>query len=137
MTYIDERKELDFDEKYRLIKTLRVTMNIEEQFLFFVNSLTRLGSVWEFDRGNCKCGLISDYNLIKNIPQGYEPIKGIDINFDFIRDLYPNVDYEHLGKEKTKKKKKKKTKKNTRKRCKPKSKNWETKLCFSVKHKSE
>lgn len=139
VTYIDERKELDFDEKYRLIKTLRVTMNIEEQFLFFVNSLTKLGRVWEKGKkeDDKKNHLISKYNLIKNIPRGYEPIKGIDINFDFISDLYPNVDYEHLGKEKTKKKKKKRTKKNTRKRCKPKSKKWETKLCFSVKHKSE
>lgn len=95
VTFIDDRKELDCEEKYRLIKILRVTMNVEEQYLFFINSITTLGSVWELKNNDSKDGLITKYNLIKNIPQGYEPVEGI--GSEFIKNVYPDVDYEYLS----------------------------------------
>lgn len=95
VTYVNDREELDCHEKYRLIKSLRVTMNIEEQYLFFINSLTKLGRVWEKGKkeDDKKNHLISKYNLIKNIPRGYEPIRGI--GFEFIEERYVEVNYEH------------------------------------------
>ena len=70
-------------------------MNIEEQYLFFINSLTKLGRVWEKGKkeDDNKNHLISKYNLIKNIPRGYEPIRGI--GFEFIEERYVEVNYEH------------------------------------------
>lgn len=86
--YIDQQSLwiLSKSEKYDYIKTLRAQMSNYEQALFFINSLTQLGEKWEFRKKNGK-ELISDYNLIKNLPQHFIP----DLEPQF---YYPKVKYE-------------------------------------------
>lgn len=92
VTYINDRKELNYREKCQLIKILRVTLNIEEQYLFFINSLSAVGQEWEKNQTNVNMKLITKYNLIKNLPKNYSPINGIDFSH---KDYgYPEVAYE-------------------------------------------
>lgn len=98
VTFIDNRVELDYAEKYNLIKTLRVQLNIEEQYLLFVNSLVSVGLDWEKNKTDDNKKLITKYNLIKNLPRNYQPVDGI-----YFQDRiygYPNVHYEFMGDEK-------------------------------------
>lgn len=92
VTYINDRAELNDEEKYQLIKTLRVTMNIEEQYLLFVNSLTTVGQEWEKNKNDKNKKLITKYNLIKNLPKHYSPIG--EIVFSDKTHGYPDVHYE-------------------------------------------
>lgn len=72
-------------DKYDYIKTLRAQMSNYEQALLFINSLTKLGRNWEYD--NKEKDLISDYNLIKNLPENFIPYMKPQY-------YYPDVDYE-------------------------------------------
>lgn len=91
VTYIDSQTILSYHEKYNYIKSLRATLSNEEQYLFFINSLSSLGDVWESvpDEKNDK--LITKYNLIKNIPLNFPRIFG---NSDF-EEEYSNILYEY------------------------------------------
>lgn len=97
VTYIDEKSELNYKEKQQYIKSLRVRLNIEEQYLFFLNSIVSNGLDWEKDKANENEQLITKYNLLKNIPKEYRQIDGIDF-----KTIYPNVHYEFNGKVKSK-----------------------------------
>jgi hypothetical protein len=90
--YINEQPKnlLSYKEKYEYVKTLRAQLSNQEQALLFLNSLSDLGLPWE--RSNkiidVNQKLITKYNLIKNIPDGFLE-KGIDI-----RSYYPDIKYE-------------------------------------------
>lgn len=104
VTYIDDKEELSYLEKYEYIKTLRVRLNIEEQYLLFLNSLCATGRNWELKaRNKAKVEqlqetkekiedtyFITKYNLLKNIPSHYSLIDIINVE-----DIYSDVDYEY------------------------------------------
>jgi len=86
--FIDKQPKWLFskNEKYDYIKTLRAQMSNYEQALLFINSLTIMGRDWEYSNKDGKC-LISEYNLIKNLPKKFIP------NMQ-PQDYYPDVDFE-------------------------------------------
>ncbi|WP_461629431.1 putative phage abortive infection protein [Labilibaculum euxinus] len=90
--FIDKQPKWLFskDEKYDYIKTLRAQMSNYEQALLFINSLTIMGRDWEYSNKDGKC-LISEYNLIKNLPKKFIP------NMQ-PQDYYPAVDFEWKSK---------------------------------------
>lgn len=47
--YINEKKGLSFKEKYFYVKTLRAQLSTYEQILFYYNSVSTLGRIWELD----------------------------------------------------------------------------------------
>ncbi len=88
-SFIDRQKFLSPEEKYFYAKTLRAQLSTHEQALLFVNSLSMLGLVWEIKSGKGRGqGLISKYNLIKNLP-------GQEIFGIIYKEFYPDVQYEH------------------------------------------
>ncbi|OXB23204.1 hypothetical protein B0A80_12050 [Flavobacterium tructae] len=89
---------LDIEDKERKFygKTLRAQLSTYEQALLFINSLSSLGMKWELTpekdlllkNDNIeKCNLISQYNLIKNLPGSH--FLGIRYKV-----YYPKVKYE-------------------------------------------
>lgn len=96
VTYIDGKTELNFPEKEQYIKSLRVRLNIEEQYLLFLNSLVSNGLDWERGKIDENQQLITKYNLLKNIPKEYPQIEGLDFKI-----IYPNIQYEFLGDDKS------------------------------------
>lgn len=97
VVYINNKKILSYKEKYNYIKTLRVRLNIEEQYLLFLNSFIASGRNWELDQKYSNDKFITKYNLIKNIPKEFPQITGLDFKTE-----YPNVFYEFQGNEKLK-----------------------------------
>jgi hypothetical protein len=94
--YINKQLNIDFETKYEYVKILRAQLSTYEQAVLFLNSLSKMGSVWELNpeideklKGFNKKDfeLITKYNLIKNVPG--ETIYGI--NF---KDFYPEIEYE-------------------------------------------
>ena len=87
--FIQNEKYLLKNEKYNYIKVLRGQLSNYEQLIFFLNSLSVSGRIWEsFDvDNNTSQTLLSEYHLIKNIPVRY--IQNIDV----LR-YYPNIKYE-------------------------------------------
>lgn len=96
VTYIDDKSELNYKEKLQYIKSLRVRLNIEEQYLLFLNSLVSNGLDWEKGKKKENEQLITKYNLLKNIPKEYIQIDGVDFKKE-----YPNVHYEFNGNDKS------------------------------------
>ncbi|WP_075604098.1 putative phage abortive infection protein [Saccharicrinis aurantiacus] len=97
--YIDRQPSwlLSKNDKYDYIKTIRAQMSNYEQALLFINSLTALGRKWEYSNiDNRK--LISDYNLINNLPESFIPLMKPQC-------FYPVVDFEWDEEEKASKKK--------------------------------
>jgi hypothetical protein len=92
VTYINEQPHITYDEKYQYIKTLRAQFSTQEQVLLFCNSISELGKVWELGSHDDNKKLITKFNLIKNIPDGFLPncIEG----YANPRLLYPKVRYE-------------------------------------------
>jgi hypothetical protein len=91
--YIDEQKILSYKEKYSYIKLLRAQLSTYEQYIFFFNSVSILGDVWELhiqeiERATCiNKQLVTKYNFITNIPSEIFN----DIN---LRDFYPLLVFE-------------------------------------------
>ena len=50
--------------------------------LFYINSISKLGQIWEISQIDDNKKLITKYNLIKNIPLGC------------MKDIEPNLNYE-------------------------------------------
>jgi len=104
VTYIDNKSILSYKDKEQYIKSLRVRLNIEEQYLLFLNSIVSNGLDWEKGIENGKeeekekvnKQLITKYNLLKNIPKEYIQIDGADFKI-----IYPNVHYEFNGNNKS------------------------------------
>ncbi|WP_167616966.1 putative phage abortive infection protein [Maribellus sediminis] len=74
------------DDKYEYVKTLRAQMSNYEQALLFINSLTKLGRKWEYENNKGR-KLISDYNLVNNLPERFIPMMRPQF-------YYPEVEYE-------------------------------------------
>jgi len=87
--FVDSENDLNFDYKikYRYLKRYRAQLSTYEQSVFFYNSISQLGRVWELEHTNINFHLITKYNMIKNIPINFLS----DIN---LIDIYPNVAYE-------------------------------------------
>lgn len=102
VTFINKQGCLSYSEKYEYIKSLRVCLNVNEQYLLFLNSLSSLGLVWEQSKSKDKEKLITKYNFLKNIPESY---KRRFTKLDF-EEYYPKINYEYMGDEKEKERKK-------------------------------
>ncbi|MBI1939372.1 MAG: putative phage abortive infection protein [Ignavibacteriales bacterium] len=87
-----------YPDKYNYVKMYRAQLSTYEQSVFFFNSLSDLGNVWELDQSNLNSNdqLITKYNLIKNIPTEFI----LDIN---LNAFYPDVEYERGDKSDNKK----------------------------------
>lgn len=94
--YVNKQMTIDYQTKYDYVKILRAQLSTYEQAVLFLNSLSKMGSVWELNpeidetlKGYNKKDfeLITKYNLIKNVPG--ETIYGI--NF---KEFYPQIEYE-------------------------------------------
>jgi len=98
--FVDRHKGLSEKQKYSYVKILRAQLSTYEQALLFLNSVSCLGLIWEFNpdfieskipfvnfnRKN-KRKLITKYALIKNLPG--ETIFGIKV-----RLFYTDIKYE-------------------------------------------
>ncbi|NTD96365.1 hypothetical protein G6M26_27100 [Agrobacterium tumefaciens] len=94
ISFINDNPELSPKEQYGYIKHLRGQFSTNEQILIFLNSLSQLGRVWELEDKKSSGPiirwkqLISDYMLIKNIPND-------EIFPSFkLSDYYPDITYE-------------------------------------------
>lgn len=96
VNYINKKTELNYEEKSQYIKSLRVRLNIQEQYLLFLNSIVSNGLDWEMKKNNLNEQLITKYNLLKNIPKEYPQIGTVDF-----KSIYQNVHYEFLGDKKS------------------------------------
>lgn len=96
--FVDRQKKLSFESKYDYLKILRAQLSVYEQAILVMNSLSSLGLVWDFapdyeesfwkwKDNRQKRELISNYNLIKNLPS--DTLYGIDI-----KQYYPKVKFE-------------------------------------------
>lgn len=101
VNYIDQKSELKYFDKVQYIKSLRVRLNLEEQYLLFLNSLVSNGLDWEKGKKDPNKQLITKYNLLKNIPKEYPQINAVDF-----QAIYPNIQYESSGDKKTEERKK-------------------------------
>ena len=89
INFINNQIYLTYTEKYSYIKLLRVHFSNYEQILLFLNSISSIGRNWELDNSdNVNKGLITKYNLVKNIPN--EKI----IDCILARDYYPLINFE-------------------------------------------
>lgn len=105
--FIHSNKYLTHIEKYEYIKVLRAQLSTYEQIIFFLNSVSQLGRLWEYEKKAKPEAevkehnhLITIYNLIKNIPNK-EVLKDIAYS-----SFYPLVSYEVLYDEAAKEKRK-------------------------------
>lgn len=114
VTYINDTELFDFDQKYEYVKILRAQLSTYEQTLIFFNSLTHLGSAWEYQIQIPKKisktlntneltdyfvqhMLITKYNLIRNIPNEF-------VNTTQVSHFYPDLIFD--GEENTESKNK-------------------------------
>lgn len=126
VTYVNKKKGISFKEKYFYIKTLRAQLSTYEQILFYYNSVSTLGRIWELDicNKNYSEDELKVYNLFTKIPFIGKYIKKkfdysnynkkLITKFNLIKNiptglcavepsiLYPNVTFE--GQTKTKEK---------------------------------
>jgi hypothetical protein len=95
INYINDKDFIDYQDKHAYVKILRSQTSNYEQFIFFLNSLSHLGRIWEIEaeknnrhfRDICNNQLITKYDLIKNLPKKFSPI--IEPS-----DIYKLVEYE-------------------------------------------
>ncbi len=92
VSYVNDQRLLSYEKKYQYVRTLRAQLSTHEQAIFFFNSLSTMGRPWEAYVKDFNKKLVTKYNLIKNIPQGFIG----DIDF---KKYYPDIHYE--GEEKT------------------------------------
>lgn len=102
VTYVDNNDSLSFQQKYEYIKILRAQLSTYEQTLIFFNSIGDLGRGWELQVDTSSIpsskeqeyliykGLITKYNLVRNIPNEF--ITNISVN-----EIYPNITFEAVS----------------------------------------
>jgi len=70
--YLHNHKDVKDDDKYSYGKIYRAQLSTYEQALLLVNSISSLGMKWEYtpemNKSQKDSGLITKYNLIKNLP---------------------------------------------------------------------
>lgn len=90
--FLELNSQLDEKQKYFYAKILRAQLSTYEQSLLFLNSISSLGSDWEytfkFNNVNSSGGLISKYNLIKNLP-------GTDFYGIIYKNYFPMVEFDN------------------------------------------
>lgn len=101
VNYVNDIKLFTYVEKYEYIKMLRAQMSTYEQIVFYFNSLSSMGDIWElclskrFDASMSQPTeiellnkqLVTKYNLIKNLANGQL------LKQSFTRN-YPDIAYE-------------------------------------------
>lgn len=95
VNYVNKQTHINFEAKYDYVKILRSQLSTYEQFVFYLNSISFLGRIWEiesFKNNNYDCAdldkkLITKYELIKNIPLGF--FKTVQPQV-----IYPDVEFE-------------------------------------------
>lgn len=94
VNFVNEQSFLQYAEKIEYIKLLRSQLSTYEQAVFFMNSFSFPGRIWELQASlNDRVlplidrELITKYNLVKNIPAGFIPDIAVD-------KMYPLVEYE-------------------------------------------
>lgn len=92
VNYINDRKILKYKKKYSYIKTLRAQLSTYEQILFYINSISRLGEIWELQQEDENKKLVTKFNLIKNIPLGI--LKDIEPNYVYDLVIYESLYFE-------------------------------------------
>ena len=96
ISFVDNRTEMLKGDRESYVKIIRAQLSDYELVLFFINSLSFLGSEWEiglnsFKRpGNTPRKFITTYHLIKNIPDSFLA-DTIDC-----KKYYPNVHYDFI-----------------------------------------
>ena len=87
VTYVDTNPVLSKIDKYKYVKILRAQFSVDELFVFFINSISMFGEAWEFNTKGEHSKLITEYQLIKNLPveftYGIKP-----------ETYYPSIEYE-------------------------------------------
>jgi hypothetical protein len=70
--YLHSHKDVKDDDRYSYGKMFRAQLSTYEQALLLINSISSLGMKWEYTAETPKnhkaLGLITEYNLIKNLP---------------------------------------------------------------------
>jgi hypothetical protein len=90
VTFVDSADFLTAKEKYNYVKTLRAQLSTHEQAILFFNVLSELGEDWELNPENDN-KLVSDYNLIKNIPKGFTFTIDAKAHFPKVKFEYEEV----------------------------------------------
>ncbi|TWR31508.1 hypothetical protein FPZ43_03260 [Mucilaginibacter pallidiroseus] len=94
VSFINDQPDISGIDQRNYIRHLRGQLSTDEQIIFFLNSLSQLGRVWELEEKKTGMAverrqqLVTDYALIKNIPND-EAIKGFKLSH-----FYPSIDYE-------------------------------------------
>ncbi|WP_345948849.1 putative phage abortive infection protein [Mucilaginibacter sp. PAMB04274] len=92
--FINNQPDLWEEDQREYLRHLRGQISTAEQIVFFLNSLSQLGRVWELEITRTGCcvpradRLISDYALIKNIPHDHV------VDDLHLSDFYSKIDYE-------------------------------------------
>jgi len=91
--FLDKSKDLNDEQIMFYGKILRAQLSTYEQALLFINCVSSLGMKWElkYDTKNEKgqsTGLISKYNLIRNLP-------GNNFTGIIFKNYFPNVNFEN------------------------------------------
>jgi hypothetical protein len=89
--YLHNHKDVKDADRYSYGKIYRAQLSTYEQALLLINSISSLGMKWEYTPENTEStkpsGLITEYNLIKNLPGDH--LSGIRY-----KTYYKNVSYE-------------------------------------------
>jgi len=102
VNFVNDQEFLDYKLKYNYVKTLRAQLSTLEQVIFYYNSLSSLGNIWElvvskrFEKNNnpvthkelLNKQLITKYNLIKNMPDR-------QLFKQEFAAFYPDIDFEY------------------------------------------
>lgn len=98
VSYINNSNQINYEQKYFMIKLLRGQLSSFEQSIIFLNSLSYMGRRWEIEdihnpseKIKVNDQLITKYNLIKNIFN-----KSINEEID-VTQFYPNVEFEGVN----------------------------------------
>lgn len=101
VNYVNDNKLFQYQQKYDYVKLLRAQMSTYEQVVFYFNSLSSIGDIWELciskrfknnttppsDEEIVNKQLVTKYNLIKNLANGQL------LKQSFTRH-YPDINYE-------------------------------------------
>lgn len=102
INFINDQEYLKYPDKYNYVKTLRAQFSTYEQVIFYYNSLSSLGNIWELGISKRFDGIISNttqkeilnkqlitkYNLIKNMPSG-------QLFKQEFEKFYPDIEFEY------------------------------------------
>ncbi|MBS1773979.1 MAG: putative phage abortive infection protein [Bacteroidetes bacterium] len=102
VVYVDKQEFLTPNEKYEYVSLLRAQMSVYEQAVFFYNSISELGKIWELQVYKKDYSKITDkkevfselwitkYDLVRNALNNFGEIsKGINVT-----DFYPLLNME-------------------------------------------